>query len=239
MFPKYDLSYLSSFAKQAELLQKSFQATLGPVIENIQKSFHDLPPQMREALLLLGGNGWYFDLRMPISGLWTLKTAFTDGDAKKTEDALVEYFESRTEEIEESIVKKFPHRAHLIKSAFNVHRRQEYELSIPVLLAQTDGICKEVVNQYLFIKDHKKPCTAIYVEQIASETFRAALLSPLAQTLPIGASKDERSQGFDALNRHMVLHGESLDYGSKTNSLKAISLLNYVAHALTIMKENS
>ena len=76
------------------------------------------------------------------------------------------------------------------------------------------------------------------MEQIAADTYGAALLSPLAETLPIGASEYERPTGFDELNRHMVLHGESLDYGTKINSLKAISLINYVAHVLTLEKEN-
>jgi hypothetical protein len=57
----------------------------------------------------------------------------------------------------------------------------------------------------------------------------AAILSPLAETLPINASENERPRNFNGLNRHMVLHGESLDYGSKVNSLKAISLVNYVS----------
>jgi len=61
---------------------------------------------------------------------------------------------------------------------------------------------------------------------------RAALLSPLAQILPISASQRERQDGTTALNRHMVLHGESLDYGTKANSLKAISLINYVTQIL-------
>jgi len=30
----------------------------------------------------------------------------------------------------------------------------------------------------------------------------------------------------------MVLHGESLNYDTKTNSLKAVSLINYVAQVL-------
>lgn len=108
-----------------------------------------------------------------------------------------------------------------------------------MLLAQADGICKEMLNEYLFLKHKKKPRTAIYVEQVASNTFRAAILSPLAQTLPIGASEHERDKGFSELNRHMVLHGESLDYGTKTNSLKAISLINYVAHVLKADGNNS
>jgi len=74
----------------------------------------------------------------------------------------------------------------------------------------------------------------LYVEQIASDTYRAALLEPLAQTLPIGASQNERHDGFSELNRHMVLHGESLDYGTEKNSLKAISLINYVSIVLKL-----
>ena len=86
----------------------------------------------------------------------------------------------------------------------------------------------------VFIKQNNKPQTAIYVEQIATDTYRAAILSPLAHSLPIGASEKERGAGFNELNRHMVLHGETLDYGTKANSLKAISLINYVAHVLKI-----
>jgi hypothetical protein len=236
--PHFNLPDLSPLTKQVAEFQKSLQGLICPAFEQLQRSFRELPPRTQEALLLLGANGWYLDLEMPLPGLWELKKALSEGNVAEAEEALVEYFEDELEKIETSITERFPHRAHLIRAAFNAHRRQEYELSIPVLLAQTDGICKEVVNQYLFIKQNKKPSTAIYVDQIAADTYRAALLSPLAQTLPINASERERPAGFDALNRHTVLHGESLDYGSKTNSLKAISLVNYVAHVLEVEKEN-
>ena len=230
--PKIALPDLASLTKQAEEFKKSIERLISPAFEQLQRSFLELPPRTQEALILLGTHGWYLDLQMSLPGLWELKKALTDGNVTEAEDALVKYFESRLDETEKSIVERFPKRQKLISAAFNAHRRQEYELSIPVLLAQTDGICKEVVNEYLFLKHNKKPRTAIYVEQFASDTYRAALLSPLAQTLPIGASEHERDKGFSELNRHMVLHGESLDYGTKTNSLKAISLINYVAHVL-------
>lgn len=136
------------------------------------------------------------------------------------------------------IVSQFPKRSHILRAAFSAHRRAEYELSVPVFLTQVDGICKETSDQYLFLKHNKKPQTAIYVAQFASNNFRAALLSPVAEALPIGASESERPQGFADLNRHTVLHGESLDYGSKTNSLKAISLLNYVVYVLRQDRDN-
>jgi hypothetical protein len=222
----------------ASLLQPIRQATkfdagkLSQQFAQIDQLFRQLPPRTREALLLLGEHGWYLDPEMSLPDLWEFKEVLVSGNVKQSELALADYFEARADGIEKSLTERLPHRAHLLRSAFNAHRRGEYELSIPVLLAQTDGICKELVDHYLFIKRNKKPETAVYVERFAADTYRAAILSPLAQTLPIGASESERRAGRDALNRHTVLHGESLDYGNKINGLKAISLINYVAHVL-------
>lgn len=212
-------------SEQIENFRKSFEGIISPAFENLQRSFKELPPRTQEALLLLGRHGWYLDLNMPIPSLWDLKMALEEGKVQKVEDALIQYFENHLDDIETSIVKIFPSRKQIIQAAFKAHRRQEYELSIPVFLSQTDGICKEVVGEYFFIKQNKKPRTALYIEQIAADTFRAALLSPLAQTLPISASEKERDVDFGELNRHMVLHGDSLDYGTRRNSIKAISLI--------------
>ena len=76
------------------------------------------------------------------------------------------------------------------------------------------------------------------MDSVASDTFRHALLSPLSQPLPISASKHERDESFNELNRHQVMHGESLGYGTEINSLKAISLLNYVTQVLRLDDEN-
>ena len=87
------------------------------------------------------------------------------------------------------------------------------------------------------VRGEKKPRTAIYVDTVALDTFRHALLSPLSQPLPISASKNERNDAFNELNRHQVMHGESLDYGTEINSLKSISLLNYVTQVLRLDDE--
>jgi hypothetical protein len=237
-FPRFELPDLSQLTRRAAELQESWRGAISPAFELLQETFRELPLLTKKALLLLGDHGWYLDLEMTLPELWELKEALSEGNAAKAEEALVAYFEGRLDEIEKSITERFPHRAHLIRAAFNAHRRQEYELSVPVLLAQTDGMCKDAVNQYLFIRQNKKPGTAVYVERVAADTFRAALLSPLARTLPISASEHERPAGADTLNRHAVLHGESLNYGNKTNSLRAISLINYVAHVLEVENES-
>lgn len=230
--PQIPLPDLPPIVKQVIDFQKAFQELISPAFQQLHQGFQELPARTQEALLILGQHGWYMDPEMSHPSLWELKDALSEGDITEAEAALVEYFEERISEIEASITKRFPHRSHLINSAFGAHRREEYVLSIPVLLAQVDGICKETVGQYLFMREAKKPSTAVYVARIAADAYTAALLSPLAEVLPISASVNERPEGFSGLNRHIVLHGESLDYGCKVNSLKAISLVNYVAHVL-------
>jgi len=223
---------LSPIIEQGKEFRKLIEKTISPAFIEIQRTFRDLPPRTQKALLVLGEHGWFFDLNMPVSNLWELEEALTEGDIQDADRVLINYFDKRIDAIENAIVEKFPMRQKIISAAFTAHRRGEYELSIPVLLAQTDGICKDVAKEHLFLKQNRKPRTAIYVEKTAANAFTAALLSPLAETLPIGASENERHAEFDELNRHLVLHGESLDYGNKTNSLKAISLLNYVVQVL-------
>jgi hypothetical protein len=229
---RFDIAAFSLIVSEAAEVQRSIERQVTLAFDEVQRTFRSLPPRTQEALLLLGAHGWYLDLEMPLPGVWKLSEILKHGDVAEADDALCGYYEGRLPEIEESISRGFPHRAHLIKAAFTAHGRREYALSIPVLLAQADGICKEVASQYYFMKQNKKPRTAIYVEEITADSFRAALLSPLAQTLPIGAS--ERSVASDVLNRHAVLHGDSLDYGNRSNSLKAISLINYVAQVLGV-----
>lgn len=211
--------------------QEAFSASIVPVMEKFRHDFERLPARTQEALLLLGAHGWYLDLNMAMPSLWKLSEVLESGNVEEAEAFLIGHFEERIPEILSELTSKFPERAHLIEAAFRAHLAGQYALSIPVLLAQTDGICKDSFDGYYFMKGKGKttPETAVFVEQVSKKTFRAALLSPLAVGLPISASKKDRSATSIALNRHMVMHGESLDYGSKINGLKAISLVNYVS----------
>jgi len=216
-------------------VQKAFIAIPPELWATLIESLQKLPSRVQEALLLLGNHGWYLDKEMSLPDLWELTHTLSEGNIAEAEAWLTEYYEKKLNAMEDSISKRYPAREKFIKASFGAHRREEYELSIPVLLAQADGICKEVTGHYFFRKEGRKqdrrPSTAIYVEQITSDTIMKAFLRPLAQTLPIGASERERDVDFDQLNRHMVLHGDDLEYDTKTNSLKAISFINYVAHA--------
>ena len=221
-------------------LQVTIDNLISPALENFLVGLKSLPEYTQVALMTLGNHGWFFDLEMPLQFLWELEKLLNEGNIEEAETALIDYYRENLETIEKRFINKFPDRAKIIRSAFNAHKRGEYELSIPVFLAQTDGICYEVINQHLFmrIRGEKKPRTALFVDSIASDTYRHALLSPLSQTLPISASKNERNIPFNELNRHQVIHGEVLDYGTEINGLKSISLLNYVTQVLNLDDES-
>ena len=222
----------SEFRNQINEFRTQTDKLISSAQTDISRSLKRLPTKLQKALTSLAKQGWFIDVQMPLPMLWNFQEAIQDGNVEKVEKFLVNYFEAQLDTIEVYLVAKFPHRSTIISAACKAHRNKDYVLSVPVFMAQSDGICYEVIKHHFFLKRDSKPQTAIYVEAIAAETLQAALLSPLTQSLPIAASARERGEDFDQLNRHMVLHGESLDYGTCINSLKTLSLLNYVAHVL-------
>jgi hypothetical protein len=199
----------------------------------IAEAFADLPERTRDELHHLAERGWYIDSELPAAAPAELVKAIEDGQAREVDDALVEYFGARIVTLKERLVRQYPHRAPFFSKAFAAHERGDFELSIPVFLAQADGICKERTNRLLFRRKGNKPEIAKYVEtHIGVDTYRAALMSPLAKEHPISLSESQRPPEFNGLNRHQVLHGESITYHTEINSLKAVSLLAFLSWVL-------
>jgi hypothetical protein len=210
-------------------LERSVQQQIfGPVLEVMRA----LPERTRTALKALGARGWYDDLRKPLPEVWTLSAALESSEVEEAEATLAAYYRAELDRIEQDLCAWFPNRARIISRALGAHRRDEYELSVPVLLAQADGICKELIQLQFFGRRDGRPQTATYVQGFAADSFEAALLHPLEEPLPISDSVAGPEEAERALNRHGVLHGLSLSYGTEINSLKAVSLLYYLASVL-------
>jgi hypothetical protein len=213
---------------------------VAPTLAAMSKALKELPPRLQEALVRLGNEGWFFDPDMGLSELWTIEALISKGESSTIDALLMSHFTARMQEIEDALAALLPKRAKFFRSAFAAHRRTEFELAIPVFLAQADGICLEITKKQFFMRGRgsQVPATAAYVQ--ALDPFLAAFLSPLRHTLPINASPAQRQRllaengasEWTQLNRHRVMHGESLDYDTELNSLKAMSLLHYVAQAL-------
>ncbi|SPB14778.1 hypothetical protein NOV72_02010 [Caballeronia novacaledonica] len=175
--------------------------------------------------------GWYLDRQMGMGAPLRFKSAVDAGRAPEAERKMIAHFEPRAEGICAELMEKYPHRSELFEAAFNAHRNGQYILSIPVMLSQVDGICLDVAKAHFFMGRDREKVISHVVEFAGSEIARA-FLAPFESDMSVVQSQKARSEGFAGLNRHMVLHGESLDYGNRENGLRAISLLNYISQSL-------
>ncbi len=213
-----DRDYLEQIRVQAQKVMK------GLIDERIRAT--KFAKKTEKALHYLGENGWFLDFDMGTSVIGVL--ARKEITAEELDTYLSEYFENKLEEIEKSIILKHPCREKIIRAAFKAHKNGDYELSIPVLLTQIDGISHKILG-YSCYKIKK---TAKFVEDQIADSLHKALLYPLAQKLEITKDWNDAEVDFDLLNRHMILHGRNLVYGTRPNSLKVISFINYVVQVL-------
>lgn len=225
------LEEVSRRQQQLAEVSKRFAEQQQEFFESLQQLAKELPKRQRKALQRLGEEGWFLDPEMPANLLQHLELLFDEHPDEMTE-WLKDFFRERLDIIEEKLVDSYPHRGHLFRQAFEAHREGKYGLSVPVFLAQADGIFWERTpeRQSLFRARQREKAYSEYASQI-SESYRVIYLHPLSILSPLWMNKNERVErgdSFGGFNRHQVLHGESVDYDAEVNSLKAISLLSYL-----------
>lgn len=126
----------------------------------------------------------------------------------------------------------------VLHDAFDAHREGKYSLSTPVFLAQADGIWWDEFSKSLFQAQGRVRTAEDYIEEYRSDYF-VAFFDIFGEQIPLWISASKRDQSFNQLNRHLVLHGEAVDYGTEENSLKAISLLSWLCWMLDWNRETA
>lgn len=184
---------------------------------------------MQHDIFKLTQQGWFFDLEMDIDD-WIREESI---QLDVMEDYLMDFFRDRVPAIQAKTEQRFHKRSHIIRGAFNAYLRGEHELAIPVLFTQIDGICYDEVKKNLFIQNEWESGVVLYRKRNTLDWFTDILLDTLTKPLPISLSQKKRDPEFSGLNRHQVIHGESVDYGTEINALKTISLLNYIYNIFT------
>lgn len=224
-------SAAQNFDRFVKGVREAFERARPSIVLFLQ-AIHSMPAAIQAGLIRLADEGWYLDfsgmtLQQPVE----LAEAYLAGRHQEVEDHLVEHYRRRLVEIEDELVEIFPTRAHILVQAFNAHRQGLYYVSVPTLLAQADGLCLNFLGEHFFSASRSHPDKQF--EKLASlDVLTKAMLAPFFHKTSIRLSEKSRPENFDKLNRHLVLHGESLDYGTEVRSLQAIALLYYVAIAL-------
>ncbi|MEW5948444.1 MAG: hypothetical protein AB1711_03420 [Thermodesulfobacteriota bacterium] len=214
---------------------QSVSRSIAPVLLKIGSAVRNLPDRTRRLLGTLAQYGWYLDSDMPLSQGLRVAEFVESGKMEDANDLMVDYFENNIEDVCKRISDDFPERRGILEAAFNAHKQRQFALSIPVLLAQADGVCLELTGVQLYAKRGDGQTTKLldaFKNSAADEDFSSAWLIPLTNVFPIAFGAQQRAGLPDGLYRHAVLHGESTSYDTLVNSCKAISLLSFTSWIL-------
>jgi len=187
--------------------------------------------------VILAENGWFISLFLTDTVTsFDAATCFLSRklDRDRGDKIMVAHYRETLDEIQKWAEDEFPNRRLILRKAFNAHRQRDYELSIPVMLAQADGIGEEIFGKDVSpSSQHSRKVNARkkFVEGIidsATKKMFGDYYSLITSQLPINAGESQRTKFNSPLNRHLVLHGISTDYATEVNALKTISWLQYI-----------
>lgn len=222
-------------------LNKKYEALTGSIkkLNELKPKFQDvikiILEEAPENIKTLADFGWYLPLTSSIFLTYDWAKYIKSEHNGIVDQKMIELLNIHFEELFEEIVLNYPHRLNPLEAAFKAHNNENYFLSIPVFLAQSDGICEEITGKKLFggkqkkgSKEHK-PNTFDWVNSLQNDgKVLDAFLEPLRHKE--GLNKHISKVDNIGFTRHSVLHGENNTYGTEINSYKAMSMLFYVSH---------
>ena len=115
-----------------------------------------------------------------------------------------------------------------IRAAISAHKKRQFELAIPTLLPLIDGLAAEIVAGTPNLRRksiYTKEAAAMYnadEAEVWSECVEQVVFSLVYKDYDFRTAKRPPS----SVNRHGILHGRTVDYGSELNSYRVIFLLN-------------
>ena len=192
--------------------------------EAVTRRCEELRRQHDECLRELSASGWFLDPATPVKQLRFLRDSL-EARGSFEMSAIRLYYLERIDSIQRELLQAYPSRQCVLHDAFEAHRAKRYTLAILGFLAQADGIWQDRLGSSFFLAKERATTLQKCLNDIQLG-YVVTLLNVLEQKNALWATAAERSSSFSALNRHQVLHGESVCYGTEENSLKAISLLD-------------
>ncbi len=213
---------------------ESFAKELGTFIAGLASVPEGIRIFSAEAAMI----GWFITSK---SYMGEMKNSFDQGQ-ESLDQYMITEIDSNYDEIKSSILSLHSNREEILACAFKLHEGENWIASIPLFLAQTEGIFSENIGTFLFSEHDKR-------KEKLSERFKGKanqympyLYSPFEVETQFSSSIGSKSQAKkkNGPNRNGILHGsrKHLDYGSKINSYKCISLLSYISMVFASLESN-
>lgn len=123
----------------------------------------------------------------------------------------------------------------IIKQALRAHKCGDYGASIATLLPQVEGVANDYINRNPELKKKIKEQDMRSPKRKVKEAISEGLIAEdeLAKEVLLAYIEESAYQKTNpgeitkrAFNRHKILHGEQLRYGTEANSLRALLLID-------------
>ena len=204
---------------------------------------HELPKELEDESIKLMNRGWFIWFLEGAIDNFTEKMDSLFGKPDSKQDKYMEsYVADNLNNFKDALIDSYPNRQGQIVDAFKAHESELYYSSIPTLLALAEGIGRDLYPGIgIFSKQRPNsskvglPKTDDVFDSISGlEIFEEAVLKPLRVSSEVTKTiHSPTNEEAKSLNRHLIMHGNSYQYGNKINSLKAISLVYFVHKSLT------
>lgn len=206
---------------------KSISLSVLPSLSAFADGVLRLPDELRLMVQVMAERGWFISSEMDMSHLRAFQQLHKTSQIPEIDTLMSKWIDQQIPRILESAVQQFPDRKTILEAAISAHHNGQFALSVPVLLIQVEGMCIEKLGKHLYATKNGVPRTKATTENLIDGTLSEAFLLPLREVHGLTASKNDRGKWPDAPNRHEIIHGIATDYGTRLNSLKALSLLDY------------
>ena len=220
-------------------------------VEALRQIFANLRAELDVELLKdkVGGPAFKLFAKLGFTGLesymslpeleYILKLSKTKG-RKAVEQRVFRIFKKRRYRLLNSmmdawwLVPYMRKRKKAVRAAINAHKIRNYELAIPTLLPLIDGLAAEIIGKTAASKRktiQTKAAAALYHAQEAevwSECVEQVVRALIYKDYDFQKAKRPPS----SVNRHGILHGRVVGYGTELNSYRVILLLNVMVKML-------
>jgi hypothetical protein len=240
---------IASVAEDMRRESEALQAAMRPLVEMIQQSAQAKPAVMPYLI----DRGWFVTMDLPLGYFVALEESRLAGRHDEADAAMCRFAREQVNDTERRLGERFPLRTAILADAFAAHREGRHALSIPVLLAQADGIGREILGGSRQFFNTTKRSKALKDRLAAFELIGrpytpwgvvADMLGQLDRKISIEEDTDLRDarkmtdDWFGPLNRHGVLHGLDIDYPSEANSLRCVLLLRYLLDTDRLLRQD-
>lgn len=226
-FPVELRQQIAALSEQIDESNRRFSVNLAEMAKNMVRFQEGFPEQIR----ILAQNGWFISSwHTPLAAIYPAADLFRTGSVTEGHKQMCAHFSRFRKDIEDALTKSFPDRRRILQKAFQAHDAGDYELSVPVFLAQADGIAERILGASIYSRKRDLVNrVGDLITNIAREELEDSLLRVALEPLPLTASTGSPAYRPGALNRHEILHGINTEYATELNSYRAISWLQNAA----------